>query len=68
MIKLQQHALDAKRVLVDIFQHQNTVLNGGHPRRPHQRNEHRQISAPQRAFGSAIRAMTLPVEGKFGIA
>lgn len=29
MIELQQHTFDAERVLVNIFQHQNTVLNFG---------------------------------------
>lgn len=29
MIELQQHTFDPERVLVNIFQHQNTVLNFG---------------------------------------
>ena len=55
-------------MFVNIFHHQNSVANLRHPRGADKRGQHRQVAAPQRAVGAAVRAFAVPFEGKRRVA
>ncbi|MNE68517.1 hypothetical protein D3C80_1641870 [compost metagenome] len=69
MHELQQHALDAERMFVDILQHQNAVINIRQPGRTNQRDQHGQVSAPQLSLTLTLtlRAIALPCNLQNGI-
>ncbi len=47
-------------MFVDVFQHQNAVLDLRHPRRADQRDQHRQVAAPELTLTLPVRPIPLP--------